>query len=423
MSFKLIREAQVLAKLGDKAKFVQNVQAILGADSAAGIPTLGEGFDPKNFQITPQHYTQWLNTVLDIAREHGKDAAKSQVFKDIAFEILDNDSLVDALGGNPEATKGKIVKALWAAFKVNQQHGAVQDHVTGAIKKAREDEEAASQLVGGEDSGFAQVLDAAKGVENEETMFPVRRDRSTLSAVLRASKTNPYPKGSLRAAMWDDAHKKVEDEEFDDADMAADDVAADAMPPEEPDTDAMTPDDLASHITGARGDDAAAAGAPDLEARVDDLEDRLADLEHQEEQEPEHQDDMGDEDVMADAGAEQDLPPMDDVEVETDPEGDVDVDVRPEDEDRMPVENEEQKVSDLFRKAITSPKEHMSAALKAVEDEGASAWHQLQVPTNPHPKKSPAHNAWMKGFKNSAKGALGIVDKPREPTSNRRKKR
>jgi TolA-binding protein len=421
MSFKLIREAQALAKLGTHANFVKQVQKILGTDSVVGIPTLAEAFDPATFQVTPQHYNQWLSTVLDIAREHGKDAAKRDVFNEIAFDILDNDSLVDALGGDRERTKGNIVKALWQAFKVNQAHGAVQDHVTGTIKKAREDEEAASQLVGAEDSGFVQALSVAKGVENEETMFPGRRSPSMLAGALKSGKRNPYPPSSLRAAMWDNTHKTAEDEELED--VPADDVPMDGadgqdMPPE--DTDAMSPDDLASHITSARTDDAETAGAPDLEARVDDLEDRLADLEHQEQDQPEQQDEMPDAEMVDDVemGGEEDMPP---------PEEDVSQDMPVDDvnpEEEMPVENEEKlKVSDLFRKAITSPKEHMSAALKAVEDEGATAWTALSVPSNPHPKKSPAYNAWLKGFKNSAKAHLGIADKPREVTSKRRAKR
>jgi hypothetical protein len=61
--------------------------------------------------------------------------------------------------------------------------------------------------------------------------------------------------------------------------------------------------------------------------------------------------------------------------------------------------------------------------LKAVEDEGAAAWSAMSVPGNPHPKKTPAHAAWMKGFKNNAKNHLGIVDKPREVTSKHRGKK
>lgn len=402
MSFKMIREAQALARLGSKAKVAQTVQRIIGVDSV--IP-IAEAFDQKEFEVTPAHYNQWLATINEIGAERGVNLSKRQNFNDIAFEILDNDSLVDALGGNAEQTKLNILKALWQAQQVSKAHTRVQDHVKSVIDKTREEEEAVDSLVGSdedEESGFGQALATAQGVEQEERSAPRVGRQPIFQHSLRKGKKNPYPVGSLRAALWQDAHG-VEDEEFDD-EMPADDEFADEQQPEV-DTAAMSPDDLASHITGGEGGD-------DLEARVDDLEDRIADLEHDQDDEP-----VGD--LPPDEGS--DLPP----------EEGADDEVLPSPVDKpAPRANvvekgfdEEEQVKSLFHKAITSPKEHMSAALKDVEAEGTKAWAGLQMPKNPHPKNSPAYTAWAKGFKASAKAAMGLNDKPRESTSKHRSKK
>lgn len=383
MSFKLIREAQAIAKLGTKAQFAKQVQQILGVQSIL------EAIEPAAFEITPQDYQQWLTAIIEIAAERGMNVSKKNDFTDLAHDLLDNDPKLDALGGDRMRAQQTVVSALWQAYKVNQAHTKVQSSVAGAVNQAREDEEAANGLVGSEEGGFAQAFDAAKGVENEER---VKRRR------------NPYPVGSLRAALWDEDHKGMEDEEFDDMEDIDAAPMGDETPPEEVDTDTMSPDDLAAHIQGQE-----AGGADeDVAARVDDLEARVAELEAGEAGE-EH--DVGNDEMLDD-------------EREANPEMDMPKDAGDDEVVDIPMEDEEKvSVSDLFRKAITSPKEHMSAALKAVEDEGAAAWTALTVPANPHPKKTPAYNAWMKGFKSSAKEHLGIVDKPREVTSKHRGKK
>jgi len=395
MTFKLIREAQILAKLGDKAARAQQIKTILGLSS---ITTLAEDA-AEDFQITPQHYQQWLQTVMSIAQERGITLAKRQNFNEIAFEILDNDSLVDALGGDAEATKGNILKALWQAYKVNQAHDKVQSHVGGIIDKAREDEEAASNLAGAQDGGgFAQVLGASKGVENEE-QHSSRIVRPVFQRALKRGKTNPYPAGSLRAALWNDAHSSIEDEEFDDIGVDTHDAAS-KMPPEDVDSDSLSPDDLASKITGVSG------GEDDIEAKIDNLEARVADLEAGEEGE---HDEMDSDEVLnqeREANPEMDEPKN--TTLPTQELNDTEYD-------------EEEQVKSLFMKALTSPKEHMSSALKSVEDEGSKAWLSMTMPKNPHPPKSPAHGAWAKGFKNSVKTGMGFDVKPREPAKKKKR--
>jgi hypothetical protein len=400
MSFKMIREAQAIAKLGDKAAFAQKVQQILGTDS---IIPIAEAFDQTSFEVTPQHYNQWLATLTDIAQERGVSISKRQAFNDIAFEILDNDSLVDAIGGDPERTKMNIVKALWQAYQVSKAHTKVQDHVKGVVAKAREDEEMANRLAGCEDeeSGFEQAFNVATGVENEERS---RKPNAFLrQAVRKGGKTNPYPPNTLRAALWDDAHKGgVEDEEMYD-DEYDEDPDAQAGAEVEVDPASMSPEDLASHITGEPSE-----GGDDVAARVDDLEARVADLETGGEQAMSDEADMGEE-----------LPPEGEMS-----DDDMADDEMPEQEPRALVVDksfsDEEQVKSMFRRAITAPKEQLNAALKDVESEGAKAFASMQMPQNPHPKKSPAYNAWAKGFKNSAKSGLGFADKPRESTSKQR---
>jgi hypothetical protein len=385
--FKLLREAQALEKLGDKAAFAKQVQQILGVASVITV------MEAAPYEVTPEDYQEWLPAIIDIAAERGININKKDPFMDLSHDLLGNDPKLDMIGAD-QAMRRKIVSALWQMYKVNQAHGDVKTHVAGLVDKAREDEETANGLVGGE-GGFEQAFSAAKGVENEEI---IKRRR------------NPYQPGTLRAMLWDEQNKGAEDEEFDD--MEDMDGATEEMPPQDVDTDAMSPDDLAAHIQGAEGDQ---GGEEDLDTRVDDLEARVADLEAGEA--GEDHDEFADDDLTNDE--------MLDDEREANPEMDMPKDEADGDVVDIPMDEDEEKVSvsDLFRKAITSPKEHMSAALKAVEDEGAAAWSAMSVPGNPHPKKTPAHAAWMKGFKNNAKNHLGIVDKPREVTSKHRGKK
>lgn len=415
MSFKMIREAQAIARLGDKAEFAKKVQTILGTDSVVPI---AEIFDQKEFEVTPQHYTQWLETLLDVARERGVNVNRKQDFNEIAFEILDNDSLVDALGGDSEATKRNILKALWQSYQVSKAHTRVQDHVSGVIDRTREEEEAVDQLVGSEceeESGFSQAMKLSTGVEQEEQSYRLRKPPIYRQA-LRKGKKNPYPAGSLRAALWDDAHGS-EDEEIDDElpeDLPPEDAGT--IDQSEVDTASLSPDELASHITRDMEPEADMDAemdepeTPDLEARVDDLEDRIADLEHTDAE------DVTDGDEFVDAVEPETAVPMREPEVEP-------ARTRSRANVVEPGFDEEEQVKTLFRKAITSPKEHLSAALKDVEQEGSTAWAKLQLPVNPHPKKSPAYNAWVKGFKTMAKNSLGFVDKPSTSTSKQKPKK
>lgn len=75
-----------------------------------------------------------------------------------------------------------------------------------------------------------------------------------------------------------------------------------------------------------------------------------------------------------------------------------------------------------LKDVLRSPKTHINAALKKVEDDGAHAFHAITMPKNPHPDKSLAHRAWAKGFKTTAKDIMGFHEKP-APVKGKAKKK
>lgn len=401
MSFKLIREAQARLHMDDEQyKLARHVSSVLKKN------VLSEAFNPSEFEVTPQHYNQWLETLLDIAQERGVSANKRSDFNEIAFEILDNDSFIDALGGDTEMAKENIVKTLWQSYQVNKAHQRVSKHVSDTIERTREEEEMVDQLVGAEDEeagGFAQAFKQAQGMEDEESMFKRSVGPRTVyqHAVHKSSRKNPYPPGSLRASIWDDMHPSVEDEQVDRFD--------DEMPEEEFD-----------HHADVGGEEA-------LEQRVDDLESRVADLESEGGDDVEMSSAEDAVEIPMDADDSDDVKMDDDVEVVDEPAPRMErpaprmSESRP--APRKPEFDEEEQVKQLFHKAITAPKDHLTAALKGVEDEGVKAWMAMNMPRNPHPKDSPAHKAWAKGFKNAAKDGLGFADKPRETTSKQKSRK
>jgi hypothetical protein len=321
MSFKMIREAQALARLGNKAQFAKQVQHIIGVDS---ITTIEEDMAATDVEVTPAHYNEWLSMIVDIAAEEGVTLTKRQAFNDIAHEILDNDSFIDSLGGDMEKVKSRITNTLWQSLKVSKAHSSVQAHVANAVGKAREDEEL--------------------HLDPEEDH-------------------NPYPPGSLRAALWDEGNVDilgdVPGKSPEDADHTEEVIVTDDK------IDSESLEDMVRRIVGHRDE-------PMQDQAVIDV----AHDNHSSEQfdTSKHYDD-------------------------------------------------EQVSKNMFHHAITQPREMMTNALKDVESEGVNAWKMLDMPKNPHPPKSPAHKAWAKGFKNGAKDSLDFFTAPMSPSKHRPKKR
>ena len=61
--------------------------------------------------IQPADYQEWLRVVSEVGQEQNIDLTNQAAFQDLAFELLDNDPKVDAIG-NSEDTKNNIVNTL-----------------------------------------------------------------------------------------------------------------------------------------------------------------------------------------------------------------------------------------------------------------------------------------------------------------------
>lgn len=412
MSLKLIREAQAISRLGSKAAEAKALQEALGAASITDVADLFEAFDPSAHQITPEDYQTWMEVLQAEAADRGVDLNKKMNFEDLAHLMFENDPRMDDLGID-DMTKQKIVSAMWSSFKASKAHNSVTRGVDRAIGRAREEEEAAAASEG----GFEQALSAAQGVENEERSRPhnlkiqgtgarppkgvpmkyrkpgVEGEEKAISgwerdaiAASGNSKKNPYQPGSLRHSLWNDVHG-VEEEEME--------VVVGQRP-------SLSLGDLASTERTSIPGEEGVPGDSDVEQRIDDLEARVSDIEAGEAEEPWHQDDAVDSD--------------EDLDGEFADDEDLDVNFGGSDNERKParvtIEDEETVKKNMFRNVITAPRSEVTQALKDVESEGQKAWAGMQLAKNPHPKKSQAYNAWQKGFRNSAKDSLGIVDKP-----------
>lgn len=66
----------------------------------------------------------------------------------------------------------------------------------------------------------------------------------------------------------------------------------------------------------------------------------------------------------------------------------------------------------VVRQVLSAPREHMNAALKDIESDGAAAWTASKLPENPHAKGSMAHRKWATGFKKAMKSHLGLDAAP-----------
>lgn len=125
MSFKMIREAQVVTSLdAETLAHLKNVKEAMRVDSIASVV---EGYRP-----TESDYQTWLDVVRGYAEEEGMSLRRKQDFMDIAFAVLDNDPLMPA-----ENMKAAIANKLWLLNKVAKHDVDIE----GAAKAQEEDEE------------------------------------------------------------------------------------------------------------------------------------------------------------------------------------------------------------------------------------------------------------------------------------------
>lgn len=399
MSFKMLKEAQARIALGKNVTVADQVKNILGEASVDTLKSIFvEAFDESSYQITPADYSEWLQAVIEIAAEDGIAPGRKTDFMQIAMDrVLDNDPKFDALGGDTEQLKSRVAATLWQTFKASKAHQSVQGDVNGAIKQAQEEEEAIASMrkdIEDEESGgFAQTFDSAKGIDSAEE-----------------EEVCPHPVGSLRAALWQRINKKEPQErptlpmqtkeEEEDGELDVD------MSPNAGESNDEPVDDLASRIMGDTAGFKRGKMSDDeseLESRLDNIESRVQELETEE---GESNDESSDDDTLD----------IDYDSLGTDRGGaagviGVSIPASGKQKD-VEIEDEEEAEKNFFRKAITSPRDSLTAAVRDVENEGASAWKGLNLPKNPHPKKTQAFRAWDKGMKNAARDALGLKDKP-----------
>lgn len=127
-------------------ELIESVQQALGDDT----PDRAQRIVESEVEVTEAHYKQWLDLIEDIASEQRVNLKNKSTFTDFAFEILDNDPMMDIIGGNNEVVKGRIVTILWQMFKFNMSKERAHLDMQRANKRAQEEEEAVLSLVGSE---------------------------------------------------------------------------------------------------------------------------------------------------------------------------------------------------------------------------------------------------------------------------------
>lgn len=124
----LIKNAQIISTLSERdVEYYTTVQQTLGLESIV------EAVEQLSSVITPHDYQEWLRLTQEIADEDDIDLSRESDFQDLAWELLDNDPKIDAIGGD-ETMKQHIINTLWHAYNtnINQQHansriGSVED--------------------------------------------------------------------------------------------------------------------------------------------------------------------------------------------------------------------------------------------------------------------------------------------------------
>lgn len=331
MSLSLLRNAVVTERLKHEGKLthVKQAQQVLGGTLSEVVQRMNESYVPQK-----SDYEHWLSTINDLAKEEGVLINTKQKLASIAFTVLDDDPVIDAIGGDTEESKRAIINTLWAAFSAAKHHHTAQKHFSSTSSQ-EENEEL-------HDSDTHEIHGDADG----DQMQPEDHPRDGESYEDFVARTGNETHGTEHCI---DAEEGHDDEESADGDQ--------------PDVN-----------SSEESDDGDQDGTDVPEERDEfDLTKLLAAV-------------IGDDDVF---GLKDKL-----------------------DKPKPSREEEEEKTKTLFRQAVTSPREHLTQAVKDIEDEGAQAVRDLSIPRNPHPKGSQAHKAFAKGMKNAVKSLFGIVDRP-----------
>lgn len=410
MSLKLIREATLRATLTDAdLKALTTLRDAIGATSIVDI--VNEAFTPSR-----DDYDAWMRVVVGEAQDRGVNLNSKAEFMKLVMAVLEDDPAMP-----PLEMQSIIAKKLW------QDYNAAKEEVRiNKIAQAKEEEEKvdaarkqiADRFAKGptttpvmpgasdeEESGFAQAMKTAIGMEDEQEWFDLRGV--------------PDPNGAYDAA----GNYYRERDNFEDEEPSfVNDAIRDSAP--------ALKGSFLSHLRGE--DDTTNRDEPDVEIEFG----------------PDGIEGIDDDEVFTSADDECDCPCADDTEtdIDSDINGDVEGDIDPDADNMGPLEDElddetmddvdadvsrskekvydeEEAVKSFFRQAATAPRDLMNQAVKDIEAEGKAAWKKANVPSNPHPQKSQAYRAWQKGMTAAAKEALGIADRPANPKAKAKPKR
>lgn len=402
MSLKLIKEAQLATTISpDKLATYNVLKEAMGVNS---LSALMEAFRPS-----PEDFAKWLEVIGGFAEEEGLSINQRSNFNDVASAVLDNDP-----ANPPEEMRTAIINKLWNDHKAAKHLGKVEK-----LANAQEDEEAvrkaARSMMGkhrnSEDEEF-DIFGASQGEEDQHKIPSAHQD-------------------------GDDDDDNGTDNIVDHGDNQEDDMVGYYIVnngrvvtgPFDDEEEAMQ--EMNDETT--RGGDDSANEDKVLFGKADEDGYFIPDLDHEDEDSDEdgvdddNYDNYNGDEECDDCNTRIGVPHNDRLAlgpVVTGPGG------------GRSTEDEEKSVpryftskhraaneidaSSILHRAITTPREHISDALKNVENAGADAWKKHGTPKNPHPPKTMAHKAWEKGLKNAVKSQYGIEKNILVPPSRKR---
>lgn len=452
--YSMIKEAQTLAKVGKTSRYeaLKEVQATMGMTLSQAAEFLSEDFSMK---VTPDDYDEWIRQVI-IQGENRKRAGtsinlnKRSEFNEMLGDVLENDPAGKVNLGDPQLSK-HIFDAAWKRYQ------GTRDHLKATnVMKAREEEETLNRAMDCDAESMADY----EGEEYEELNVNTPPEPEETDEFRPSSGANRYDDEDMS---YKDDHGDDMEGEMDGDMEGGEGMDAGSDIPEECPYDEGTPEcdawmagyeaAMGSQEEGTDDEDGMYNGLdreegmddmeggdegmddtdPDMEGGMDDMEGEMdgGEMDRGPEENEEHGKDWihtywpnhGYKAAKSEYHRGHKSSPPKTPEARRqwergyeafmgDTEGQRDL-------KRRGAEDEE---GSLLRSIISKPRDTLNQALKGVEDEGAAAFDKLQLPNNPHPKKSLAQGAWAKGFKNAVRGSFGFDVKPAEPRAKKRKK-
>ena len=159
MTFSLLREAVAASKLADKMESALTIKQALGAKTLTQV--LEVMSNDSAYTLSREDYARYLEVINDLAQQDGVTISTKRSLAEYAFRVLDDDPAIDAIGGDREATKQRIINTLWAAYQAAKAHAGLQRHVQ---RSSNEENEEFHNL----DTGVVDVSDATDEQSSDE---------------------------------------------------------------------------------------------------------------------------------------------------------------------------------------------------------------------------------------------------------------